>query len=145
MAPNIETAGHASPAVHPGLITLPSTFAVAETTERLARVIESKGLTVFCRIDHAANATSAGLSMRPTVVLIFGNARGGTPLMQAQPTLGIDLPLKALAWEDASGGTWLSYNDPAWLASRHGLDSGVPAVVALREALGAMTRAATMP
>src|SRR6201996_6845966 len=102
-----------------GLISIKSSFPVKETIDRLAHVVESKGLTVFCRIDHAANAVGAGLSLRPTEVLIFGNAKGGTPLMQANQTIGIDLPLKALVWQDASGETGLSWNDPAWLAARH--------------------------
>lgn len=145
MASNTEAAGPASPAAAPGLITLSSPFSVTETTDRLARLVESKGLTVFCRIDHGANASSAGLVLRPTILMIFGNARGGTPLMQMQPTAGIDLPLKALAWEDSAGRSWLSYNDPAWIASRHGLDRAGPGVGALRDALAALTRAATMP
>ena len=92
-------------------------------------------MTVFARIDHAAGAASAGLPLRPTEVLIFGNAKGGTPLMQSVQTIGIDLPLKALVWQDASGQTWFSYNDPAFLAQRHGL-GGETAVV-----VGAMTAA----
>jgi uncharacterized protein (DUF302 family) len=88
---------------------------------------------VFARIDHAAGASGAGLSLRPTELLIFGNATAGTPLMQTAQTIGIDLPLKALAWEDESGRVWLSYNDPGWLAQRHGLDTSSAA------ATGAMT------
>src|SRR3979490_3356443 len=90
-----------------GLVALKSAFPVKETVDRLVHQVEAKGLTVFCRIDHAANAVSAGLQLRPTEVLIFGNAKGGTPLMQAAQTIGIDLPLKALAWPDASRQTWL--------------------------------------
>src|SRR5215470_8942300 len=103
-----------------GLVSIKSAFTVKETVDRLARLVESKGLTVFCRIDHEANAVSAGLQLRPTEVLIFGNAKGGTPLMQAAQTIGIDLPLKALAWQDATGQTWLTCNDPVWLLTRHG-------------------------
>ena len=88
---------------------------------RLEAAVSAKGLAVFARIDHAAGAAAAGLSLRPTDLLIFGNARGGTPLMQANQSIGIDLPLKVLVWQDASGATWLSYNDPRWLAQRHGL------------------------
>jgi len=84
------------------------------------------------------------LSLRPTDLLIFGNARGGTPLMQLNPTIGIDLPLKALVWQDACGATWLSYNDPSWLAKRHGLDQQADATVgALTAALDALAKAAT--
>jgi len=95
---------------------------------RLEEAVKARGMTVFARIDHAAGASAAGMTLDPTELLIFGNARGGTPLMQSVPTIGIDLPLKALVWQDASGETWLSYNDPGWLAQRHGL-SGTEAVV----------------
>jgi uncharacterized protein (DUF302 family) len=129
-----------------GLVSLKSAFPVKETVERLARQIESKGLTVFCRIDHAANAVSAGLELRPTVLLIFGNAKGGTPLMAAVQTSGIDLPLKALAWEDANGQTWLSYNDPVWLAQRHGIEAaGAASADAMRGMLSTVTHGAAMP
>jgi uncharacterized protein (DUF302 family) len=101
-------------------------------------------MTVFARIDHAAGAAAVGLSLRPTELLIFGNAKGGTPLMQSTQTIGIDLPLKALVWQDASGSTWLSYNDPSWLAKRHGLSREVEATLgAMAAALDAMARTAT--
>ncbi len=103
-----------------GLITVPSAHGVKDTIDRLEADVRSKGMTVFARIDHAAGAKDVGLALRPTELLIFGNAKGGTPLMQAHQTIGIDLPLKALAWEDEAGKVWLSYNDPAWLAARHG-------------------------
>jgi len=104
-----------------GLVTIASEYSVKETIDRLEAEAKSKGLTVFARIDHAAGASAAGLSLRPTELLIFGNAKGGTPLMQAAQPIGIDLPLKALAWEDSTGKVWLSYNEPAWLAGRHGI------------------------
>ncbi|HWE76551.1 MAG TPA: DUF302 domain-containing protein [Stellaceae bacterium] len=104
-----------------GLVTLASQYTVKETIDRLEAEAKGKGLTIFARIDHAGGATAVGLSLRPTELLVFGNAKGGTPLMQAAQTIGIDLPLKALAWEDATGKVWLSYNDPAWLADRHGI------------------------
>jgi uncharacterized protein (DUF302 family) len=110
-----------------GLTTIKSSHAPRETMNRLETAVTAKGLTVFARIDHAEGASSVGLSLRPTEVLIFGNAKGGTPLMQAVQTVGIDLPLKALVWQDAAGDTWLSWNDPAWLAARHGV-SGAEAV-----------------
>ena len=113
----------------PGLTTIKSSHAPRETMNRLEAAVTAKGLTVFARIDHAEGASAVGLSLRPTEVLIFGNAKGGTPLMQAVQTIGIDLPLKALVWQDASGDTWLSWNDPAWLAARHGI-SGAEAAVA---------------
>ncbi|HZR73420.1 DUF302 domain-containing protein [Bradyrhizobium sp.] len=117
-----------------GLTTIKSSHAPDETMTRLEAAVKAKGLTVFARIDHAAGASAAGLQLRPTEVLIFGNAKGGTPLMQAAQTIGIDLPLKALVWQDASGDTWLSWNDPAWIAARHGA-SGVGAVAAKLAAL----------
>ena len=126
-----------------GLTTIKSSHSPRETMNRLETAVTAKGLTVFARIDHAAGAVAAGLSLRPTEVLIFGNAKGGTPLMQAAQTVGIDLPLKALVWQDASGETWLSYNDPAWLAVRHGV-TGLDAVTAnLSAVLHAVSEAAT--
>jgi uncharacterized protein (DUF302 family) len=126
-----------------GLITIASKFSVKETIERLASTVTSKGMTVFGRVDHSAGAAEVGMPLRPTEVLIFGNAKGGTPLMQAKQAIGIDLPLKALAWEDANGKVWLTANDPAWLARRHGLGPDVNAnVEALRAGLAAVTKAA---
>jgi len=111
---------------------------------RLEAEVKAKGLAVFARIDHAAGAAEVGLSLHPTALLIFGNARGGTPLMQSMQTIGIDLPLKALIWRDVSGNTWLSYNDPSWLAKRHGLGHEADATVsAMAAALGAIASAAT--
>ncbi len=95
-----------------GLTTIPSSFAPKDTMDRLEAEIKARGMTVFARIDHAAGAAQVGLPLRPTELLIFGNAKGGTPLMQSDQAVGIDLPLKALVWEDANGKTWLSYNDP---------------------------------
>ena len=129
-----------------GLITLSSPHSPEVTLDRLAAEIAARGLTVFARIDHAAEAAEAGLELRPTVLLIFGSGKGGTPLMQAAQTIGIDLPLKILVWQDAAGGTWLSCNDPAWLAERHGLGAGVaPVVAALSGLLRAVAAAATAP
>jgi uncharacterized protein (DUF302 family) len=127
-----------------GLTKVRSSHGPADTMSRLEAEVRAKGMTVFARIDHAAGAAAVGLSLRPTELLIFGNARGGTPLMQADQTIGIDLPLKALVWQDASGSTWLSYNDPGWLAKRHKLDHATDAVVGgLAAALGALASAAT--
>ncbi len=127
-----------------GLTTIPSIHGPQDTMNRLAAAIEAKGLTVFARIDHAAGAAEAGLSLRPTELVIFGNAKGGTPLMQADQSMGIDLPLKALVWQDASGKTWLTYNEPHFLAQRHGLGDAVePVVKALSAALAALAHAAT--
>src|SRR5712672_3498817 len=127
-----------------GLTTIPSSCGPQDTMNRLEAAVRAKGMTVFARIDHAAGAVEAGLSLRPTEVLIFGNAKAGTPLMQSVQTIGIDLPLKALVWQDASGDTWLSYNDPAWLAQRHGLGDEMEATVKMiTAALNAVTKAAT--
>src|SRR5271165_6456309 len=127
-----------------GLISVPSSFGPEETMNRLEAAVSAKKLTVFARIDHAAGATSAGLGLRPTDLLIFGTARGGTPLMESNQTIGIDLPLKVLVWQDASGDTWFSYNDPSWLAKRHGLDHEADATAnALAVVLDALATAST--
>jgi uncharacterized protein (DUF302 family) len=130
----------------PGLISAKGTLPVKETVDRLVHLVESKGLTVFCRVDHAAGAVAAGLQLRPTEVVIFGNAKGGTPLMQATQTIGIDLPLKVLVWQDAGGQTWLSYNDPVWLTERHGIQAqeAGPAA-AMRSMLQTVTQGAAVP
>ena len=104
-----------------GLITVKSRFSVAETIDRLADIVLGAGLLVFARIDHGANASEIGAPLRPTELLIFGNPKGGTPLMQERQISGIDLPVKALAWEDGEGIVWLSCNDAHWIAERHGL------------------------
>ena len=126
-----------------GLTTIKSTHDPRETVKRLEAAVTAKGMTVFARIDHAAGASAAGLSLRPTEVLIFGNAKGGTPLMQSVQTIAIDLPLKALVWQDAAGDTWLSYNDPAWLAARHGVSGAEALIGNLAAALKAVADAAT--
>lgn len=127
-----------------GLTTVVSNFAAKETMDRLEAEVKAKGMTVFARIDHAAGATEVGLPLRPTELLIFGNAKAGTPLMQANQAIGIDLPLKALVFEDAAGKVWLSYNDPRWLAQRHGLGAAVaPAINAMAAALNAAAAKAT--
>lgn len=129
-----------------GLISVRSNRGPKETMARVEAEVKAKGLTVFALIDHAAGAAEVGLTLRPTEVLIFGNARGGTPLMQAVQTIGIDLPLKILVWEDASGVVWLSYNDPSWVAQRHGLGSEASgALAAITAALSAIATAATSP
>ena len=119
-----------------GLTTLQSIFGPRETTNRLKTEIKAHGMSVFARINHAALAAEAGLTLRPTEVILFGNPRGGTPLMQANQTVGIDLPLKALVWQDEAGQTWLSHNDPDWLAKRHGLEAVGAAIAAMTLALG---------
>lgn len=127
-----------------GLITLRSAFAAEETMNRLAAEVRARGMTIFAHIDHAAGAAAVGLPLRATDLLIFGHAKGGTPLMQALQTIGIDLPLKALVWQDATGATWLSYNDPHWLAQRHQLDDASRATIeAMSGALKAIAGGAT--
>jgi len=126
-----------------GLIVVRSSHGPAETMDRLVAEIKAKGLTVFARIDHASGAKEVGLPLRPTELLIFGNAKGGTPLMQSNQEIGLDLPLKALVWQDATNDTWISYNDPAWLAKSHGLGHEVePPVKAMTAMLSAVSRAA---
>ena len=117
-----------------GLVTVPSNSNAKQTIDKLEAALKAGGATIFARVDHAAGAASAGLTLRPTEVLIFGNPKGGTPLMQSQQSAGIDLPMKALAWEDAQGKTWLSYNDPAWIGTRHAL---APETAKVIEALAA--------
>lgn len=127
-----------------GLISIRSTRSVAEIVRRLETALEAKAVTLFARIDHAAGAAAAGLSLRPTTVLIFGNAKAGTPLMQAEQTIGIDLPLKILVWQDAAGTAWLTYNDPAWLARRHGTDVALqPSITAMSALLQMLASEAT--
>jgi uncharacterized protein (DUF302 family) len=129
-----------------GLITIKSKFDPKETLNRYEAAVRAKGMTVFAHIDHAAGAAAVGLSLRPTDLIIFGNAKAGTPLMQSVQTTGIDLPLKALIWQDEAGVTWLSYNDPAWVAARHALGPASDAAVkAMRGALDAVAAAATSP
>jgi uncharacterized protein (DUF302 family) len=110
--------------------------------DRLEAEIRAQGMTVFARIDHAAGAAAVGLTLPPTELIVFGNARGGTPLMQSVQTVGIDLPLKALVWEDASGTTWISYNEPGWIAQRHSVANAEPVVSKMAAALSAMSKAA---
>src|SRR5437763_16303979 len=126
-----------------GLTSIRSRFGPKETMNRLEAEIRAHGMKVFERIDHAAGAAEAGLELRPTELIIFGNARGGTPLLQSRQTVGIDLPLKALVWEDASGATWLSYNEPSWIVQRHNIPNAEPTVSKMTAALSAMSRKAT--
>jgi uncharacterized protein (DUF302 family) len=124
-------------------VTLPSTHGVTETVERLKALLSQKGIDVFAHIDHAAAAKKVGMPLRPTQVLIFGNPKAGTPLMQGRQTIGLDLPLRVLAWEDEGGKTWLTYRAVAELARRHDLTGHDEAVKALDDGLAALARAAT--
>lgn len=127
-----------------GLIQIKSPYSVEETLDRFEQIAEERGLTIFARIDHAAGAAQVDKTLRPTEVLIFGNPQGGTPFMECEQTVGIDLPLKVLAWEDAEGQVWLGYNDLAYLAERHQVPD-CPVVENLTTALSGLTRAATSP
>jgi uncharacterized protein (DUF302 family) len=125
------------------LVTLPSAHNALETVERLKALLAQKGIELFAHIDHAAAARKVGLSLRPTQVLIFGNPKAGTPLMQSQQTIGLDLPLRALVWEDEAGKVWLTYRRPELLAQRHHVAGHDKAVKALDDGLAALARAAT--
>lgn len=124
-----------------GLIAVKSPHKPKDTMDRLETLLKQKGVTIFARIDHAAGAATIGKSLRATELLIFGNPQGGTPFMECSQTVGIDLPLKALVWEDASGQVWVGYNDPAFLAQRHGV-SQCPAVENLKKALAGFAQEA---
>ncbi len=104
-----------------GMIHLSSPYSFSETIKRLESLLQTQGLTIFCRIDHSGAAEKAGLKMLSTQVIVFGSPKGGTPLMIASPTVAIDLPLKALIWEDGGGKVWVSYNTPEYLKQRHGI------------------------
>ena len=125
-----------------GLIAIKSPLSTVETMSRFEEIAKQRGLNIFARIDHAAGAAKVGKTLRPTEVLIFGNPQGGTPFMECAQSVGIDLPLKVLVWEDAQGQVWLGYNDPAYIAQRHGV-SQCPAVGALSKALSSLAEAAT--
>lgn len=130
--------GHAAD----GMIVVKSPHGAKATMDRLEDTVKKRGLNVFARIDHAAGATTVGKTLRPTEVLIFGNPQGGTPFMECAQSVAIDLPLKALVWEDAAAQVWIGYNDPAYLARRHGADQ-CPVVENLRKALEGMASQAS--
>lgn len=127
-----------------GLTAVKSPHPVKETMNRFEDIAQKRGLKVFARIDHAAGAASIGKTLRATEVLIFGNPQGGTPFMECAQSVGIDLPLKALVWEDAKGQVWLGYNDPAWIARRHEAGACAPAE-AIAKALAGLSAAAVAP
>lgn len=127
-----------------GLVAVKSPHTAAETAGRLVAALQARGLKLFARIDHAAGAATVGKTLPPTEVFIFGNPQGGTPLMTCQQTAGIDLPLKALVWQDAAGQVWFGYNDPAWIAARHAVPD-CPVVPNLAKALAGLAEASTAP
>lgn len=118
-----------------GLVAVKSPHSVKDTMDRLESTAKARGLNVFLRVNHSAGAEKIGKSLRPTELLVFGNPQGGTPLMECAQSAGIDLPLKALAWQDEAGQVWLGYNDPQYLAQRHGAGDCGAVVQNLRKAL----------
>lgn len=126
-----------------GLVAVKSPMKAKATMDKFEAIVKEKGMNVFARIDHAAGAQRVNKTLRPTEVIIFGNPQGGTPFMECAQSVGIDLPLKALAWEDKDGQTWIGYNDPKYLAARHKTEcAGV--VENMSKALGAFTAAAVV-
>lgn len=127
-----------------GVVTVSSPHTVEETVSRFEAALKVHNVTLFAKIDHAAGAGEAGMPLRPTLLLIFGSPRTGTPLMQHNQEIGLDLPMKALVWQDADGKVWLSSNDPAWLARRHRLGDAVEeTVAALENGLAMLTQEAS--
>ena len=118
-----------------GIITIPSNHSVEETIEKLKAILQSRGITLFALIDHSGEAAKAGMEMRPTKLLIFGNPKGGTPVMLAAPSSAIDLPLKILIWEDAQGKVWVTYNGPMYLQERHNIPTELLPNLSVIEAL----------
>jgi len=127
-----------------GLISLKSPRSASKTMDRLEEIVTERGLNVFARIDHAAGAATVGKTLRPTEVIIFGNPQGGTPFMECAQSVGIDLPLKALVWENESGQVWLGYNDPVYLGKRHGV-AECPVIENLSKALAGIAETAVTP
>lgn len=120
-----------------GIVTIPSNHSVDETVEKLKGILQSKGITIFAVIDHSGEAAKVGMKMPNTKLVIFGNPKGGTPLMLAAPSIAIDLPLKILVAEDTQGKVWVSYNSPVYLKDRHGLPDNLVANIAVVETLAA--------
>ena len=128
-----------------GIISIKSSHDVKTTVDRLDNILREKGMTVFIRINHAEGAQKVGKKLRPTELVIFGNPKVGTPLMQCGQSVGIDLPQKALIWQDEAGQVWLSYNNPKYLASRHSIKECGEIIKKIEKALGNFARMATMP
>jgi len=127
-----------APAAADGIISKPSNHSVDQTVDKLKSILEARRVTLFALVDHSGEAAKAGLNMRPTKLLVFGNPRAGTPVMLAAPSIAIDLPLKILVWEDDRGRVWLSYNDPAYLQRRHGVPQQLLQNIAAAETLAAL-------
>ena len=126
-----------------GMVTKASTYSVAQTLDRFSDILKKKGIKLFARINHAQGAKDAGLSLQPLELIIFGKPQLGNPLMQLQPEFAIDLPLKAIAWQDKDGKVWLSYNSPVYLAQRHAISDQHPAIVKMSGALNKFSDYAT--
>jgi len=127
------------------IISMKSSHDVKATADRLENTLRTKGMTVFIRINHAEGAQTVGKKLRPTELIVFGNPKVGTPLMQCSQSVGIDLPQKALIWENEAGQVWLSYNDPEYLAKRHGIKGCVEVIKKIQNALSNFAKTATMP
>lgn len=125
-----------------GLITLQSTHSVSDTADKLIKILENKGMTVFAKVDHQKNAAGVNLSLRPTQVVMFGNPKAGTPLMNCEQSIAIDLPQKVLITEDAQHRVWLSYNDPQYLKNRHNLQGCDKQLANIAKALDGISQAA---
>ena len=128
-----------------GLVNIKSSHSVNETADRLEQILKTKGMKVFIRIDHSAGARGVGIALRPTQLVVFGNPKVGAPLMQCSQSMAIDLPQKALIWEDERGDVWLTTNDPQYLADRHDMQGCQDVLAKVRKALGNFSRAATKP
>lgn len=128
-----------------GLVNVKSSHDVAATADRLESTLQEKGITVFARIDHAAGAHKIGQELKPTLLIVFGSPAMGTPLMQRSRTMGIDLPLKALIWEDKAGAVWITYNEPDYLARRHGITEMADIIQKMGQAQADFTQAAASP
>lgn len=130
---------------HQGMISKKSAHSVKDTLDRLAAVLKKKGLTIFARVNHGAGAKKSGIELRPTELLLFGNPKLGSHLLTSKQTAGIDLPMKALAWKDEKGQVWLTYNDPTYIAHRHGITDRAKVVAKMTGALDKLTNAAIKP
>jgi uncharacterized protein (DUF302 family) len=126
-----------------GVVDIPSTFNVEETTDRMVRILNKKGMTIFNRIKHSESATKVGIELRKTELIIFGNPKVGSPLMACQQSVAIDLPQKALIWEDADARVWISYNDPRYLEKRHNISGCEEAITKIEKALAGIAKSAS--
>jgi len=128
-----------------GLIVIKSPHSVSESLDRMSALLEKKGIKVIARVPHSKAAAGVGIEMRPTELLIFGNPKLGSPLMQSQQTTAIDLPMKMIAWQDADGQVWIGYNDPAWIAQRHGITDRDPVIAKMSGALKGLSAKVVAP